>query len=384
AVIVEKAFRLVDSIRNFRDEGAHRAIGRVPDRLNAGVDRTAPIARDELAESAHAELATRDLRAQIAQRGFGKAQIVVDDLPQRVVALASVVDLERAQLQSLLIDLRGLDRAETLAHAADVDPMGAACGERRQFARVEARRIDHDVVEMLPAHEAVVHDNDVARREAAETIALDAVLHRDAQVREEEPQFAFVLRDHPAFAIDQAAAEVAYLVDHHVVGGLAQGPRHLVGIGIDGVAHDLDGDGIDFHRLSLRASVTMICPLSFTTAWSFAPMSVVEFGSSTTAGPASSVPTARPGPHRKAPSHKAACRGWLLGGFEHPRPALFGRGFKRRPRLRQPAGDRTLHAWHRDGEAQIDDLDRLVGRGVAITAIVLLVEANPGGFAAAG
>jgi hypothetical protein len=64
--------------------------------------------------------------------------------------------------------------------------MGAARGERHHFARVEAGRIDHDVVEMLPAYEAVVHDDDVARREAVETIALDAVLHRDAEVGEED------------------------------------------------------------------------------------------------------------------------------------------------------------------------------------------------------
>src|SRR5262249_31333820 len=51
AVIVEKAFRLVGSIRNLRDEGAHRAVGRVPNRLNAGLDRTAPITRDELVEA---------------------------------------------------------------------------------------------------------------------------------------------------------------------------------------------------------------------------------------------------------------------------------------------------------------------------------------------
>src|SRR5262249_59491149 len=93
-----------------------------------------------------------------------------------------------------------------------------------------------------------------------------------------------------------AAAEVAHLVDHHVVGGLAQCPRHLVGIGIDGIAHDLDGDGIDFHGLSPRASVTIICPLSFTTARSLGPMSVVEFGSSITAAPAVSRPPPPPPP----------------------------------------------------------------------------------------
>src|SRR5262249_25501312 len=102
-------------------------------------------------------------------------------------ALASVVDLERAQLQSFLIDLRGLDRAETLAHAADVDPMGAARGERHHLARVEARRIDHDGVEMLPAYDAVVHDDVAAGLEAVDTMRVDAVLHRDAEVGEEDP-----------------------------------------------------------------------------------------------------------------------------------------------------------------------------------------------------
>ena len=154
AVIVEKALRLVGSVRDFRDEGAHLAVGRVPDRLNAGVDGVAPVARDELAEAAHAELATGDLGAQVAERGLGKAQIVVDDLPQRVVALAGVVDLERAELQPLLVDLGGLDRAEADPHAADVDPMGAAGGEGHDLAVVEAGRVDHDVVEVLPAHRA--------------------------------------------------------------------------------------------------------------------------------------------------------------------------------------------------------------------------------------
>src|SRR5262245_56603196 len=90
------------------------------------------------------------------------------------------------------------------------------------------------------------------------------------------------------------------------------------------------------------------------------------------------------GSRRQAWSPQDARLEQPLGVIEHHRPALFGRGFNRRPSLRQLAGDRILHAWHRDSEAQIDDLDRLVGRGVAITAIVLLVDANPGGFAAAG
>jgi hypothetical protein len=264
--------------------------------VDRGGDGIAPVAREELAEAAHAELATGDLGAQIAERGFGEAQIVLDDLPERVVALPRVVDLERAELQPLLVDLGGLDRAEADPHAADVDPMGAARGERDHLVGVEAGRIDHDVVEMLPAHAAMIHDDDVAGRKTREPVARDAVLHRDAEVGEEDRQAASVLRDHAAVGVDQPAAEVAHLVDHHVVGGLAQRRRHLVGIGVDGVAHDLDGDGVGFHVRS--ASVTMICPLGSITARSPGPIRVVELASSITAGPAISAPAAKPGRHR--------------------------------------------------------------------------------------
>ena len=99
---------------------------------------------------------------------------------------------------------------------------------------------------MLAADLALVHDDDVAGREAVEPVARDAVGHRDAEIGEEDRQAAAVLRDHPRLRVDQPAAIVAHLVDHHVVGGLAQRVRHLVGIGDDGVAHDLDGDRMGF------------------------------------------------------------------------------------------------------------------------------------------
>ena len=70
----------------------------------------------------------------------------------------------------------------------------------------------------------------------------------DAEVGQEDRQPALVLRDHARLCIDQPAAEVTHLVDHQGVGRLAQRRRHLVGIGIDGVAYDLDGDGTGFHR----------------------------------------------------------------------------------------------------------------------------------------
>src|SRR5262249_38059805 len=162
AVIVEKAFRLVSPVWNLRVERAHLAIGRVPDLVDAGVHGLAPISLEQLAEAAHAKLAAGDLRAQVAECRLRKAQIIVDDLPERIVALAGVVDLQRAELQPLLIDLGGLDRAEANPHAADIDPVGTARGEGDNLAVVEAGRIDHHVVEVLAADEAMIHDDDVA------------------------------------------------------------------------------------------------------------------------------------------------------------------------------------------------------------------------------
>ena len=177
----------------------------------------------------------------------------MDDLPQRFVALARLVDLQRAELNAFLIDLGGLDRTEADTRAADIDPVRAAGGERHDLAVVKARRVDHDIVEMLAADLAVIHDHDVARRETVKSVARDAVLHGDAEIGEKDRQAALVLRDHAAFAVDQATAEIAHLVDHHVVGRLAQRGRHLVRISVDGVTHDLDGDRIDFHDLELPA-----------------------------------------------------------------------------------------------------------------------------------
>src|SRR5690606_13453241 len=95
---------------------------------------------------------------------------------------------------------------------------------------------------------------------------------------------------HPGGRIEEPAAIVAHLVDHHVVGGLAQDIRHLVCIGDDGAAHHFHGNRVcpdGFHacpQLCLAKVITR-CPCSVTSTSSPGWTSVVEFGSSITAGP---------------------------------------------------------------------------------------------------
>jgi len=45
--------------------------------------------------------------------------------------------------------------------------------------------------------------------------------------------------------VDQRGAEVAHLVDHHVVGGALQIDRHLIGDRGERIADDFERDGIE-------------------------------------------------------------------------------------------------------------------------------------------
>ena len=71
--------------------------------------------------------------------------------------------------------------------------MRAVGGESDQLIAVETRRVEHDIVEVLATNLALIHDDDVARREALQPVAFDTVGHRDAEIGQEDRQPAAVL-----------------------------------------------------------------------------------------------------------------------------------------------------------------------------------------------
>ena len=110
---------------------------------------------------------------------------------------------------------------------------------------MKKRRIDHHVVEMLAANIRMIHDQHVAGLKAVSAMHAHAVDDGRAEIGQENRQRAEILRQNIAFRIDDADAVVAHLVDHHVVGSLAQHGGHLVGDMGQAVAHDFDGDRVD-------------------------------------------------------------------------------------------------------------------------------------------
>ena len=200
---------------------------------------------EQLVHAARGEAAGRHLRFHVAERGFRKADVVLDDAIERLVEHALAINLELIELQALEPRIGDLGSgAEAGRGAADVDPMRAHHGEHQKLAIVEVRHVDDDVVEVLPRHRLVIGDDDVARLESLRAVALHAVGDDDAEIGHEVGDAADILRDELALGIDQRGAEIAHLVDHHVVGGALQIGRHFVGDRRQRVADHFQSDRI--------------------------------------------------------------------------------------------------------------------------------------------
>ena len=122
-------------------------------------DGVAAVALDQLQEAPLAGLHRRDLRAQVAHGAAREPHVLADDVVERLVDDAAVVQLHDRDLQAFREDV-GAHAAE---HAADVEPVRHAAGEADERALVEDRQRERDVVEMAAGEIGVVGDVDVAR-----------------------------------------------------------------------------------------------------------------------------------------------------------------------------------------------------------------------------
>ena len=293
--------------------GHHRAglcLGLIPGLGNAVIDGFQGIALVQLGQAPGTQLASGNLGAQVAQGRLRKADVVLDHLPHAIVASARLVQLDRAHLNALVKNFVGLHIAKTGAQAPHIHPVGAVGGKSHHLALVKAGCVDDHIVQVLATHARMVHDHHVTGRKAVQAIAFDAVLNRQTQVGQKDRQPAFVLANHASLHIDQAAAKVAHLVNHHVVGRLAQRQGHFFRIGDERMGHHLLGDRVDRACTRCRYGCVhaktpwgksmsmMMWPCALMRARSPGKTKVVELGSSITAGPVTSNPAGRLGRHK--------------------------------------------------------------------------------------
>src|SRR5205807_9548027 len=103
-------------------------------------------------EAPAADTPGRNRRAQVTQTGFGKANIVGDQLKQILIRLISAVKVQRPELKSFFVNLARAAVTKADARPADIDPMRAHGQKCHNLAAIKERRIDHDVIEMLAAN----------------------------------------------------------------------------------------------------------------------------------------------------------------------------------------------------------------------------------------
>ena len=130
------------------------------------------------------------------------------------------------------------------AGAADIDPMSADRKKRHLLAAMEEGRVDHDVVQMLAADVGMVHDQHVARLKTVFSVHAHAIDDGRAEIGQKNRQRAKILGKNSTLGVHDADAIVAHLVDHHVVGSLAQHRGHLIGDMGQPLAHHFNGDRV--------------------------------------------------------------------------------------------------------------------------------------------
>src|SRR5207244_3063758 len=154
--------------------------------------------------------------------------VVANETPDLFIQMTRFVELDLIELQSFHPGVESVRASKARTEAADVHPVGSRRRESEQFTVLKTRRVYQDVVQMLPADTLVIRDDHIAGTEAVFAVPFDAVANHVAKIRDEVRYAADVLREQTPSRVEQAAAIIAHLIDHHVVRSALQDVRHLV------------------------------------------------------------------------------------------------------------------------------------------------------------
>ena len=143
---------------------AHQPFG-IVHQIFAGVaDDFQAVFFDQREIAAGADLGGLDLRLHVADDEVGRADVVAQHMPDRVVAPALVEHFDRLELQAFGERIDGVDDAATARRQrADIQMMGGGRRKSDQLARLENRHAERDVGPMRGAAVGVVVHDDVAR-----------------------------------------------------------------------------------------------------------------------------------------------------------------------------------------------------------------------------
>ena len=197
---------------------------------------------DQLDELALRDVAGRELGAEVAEELDRQAHVLLQDREEGLVALTLVVEAERRDAHALLVDLGRIGGVGARHPAADIGVVADRGCEGQTLAPVEDRLEDEDVRQVHAAVERVVHHVDVAGMDVVAIVAqhrFDGGRHGAEMARQGE-----ALRDQAPVAVGERRGEIHVVAQDARIGGAADGERHLVRDGEDGVPEELEAEGI--------------------------------------------------------------------------------------------------------------------------------------------
>ena len=213
-------------------------------RLDGGV----AVAVEQRREAAFAGRQRRGLRLDVADALVGDADVRQDDRQDLVVDRAALVELDRRQPQTFLLDLGRVGREAARHHAAGVGPVAGVGEPAPRLAGAEERLHELHVHQVRAAEVRVVDDEDVARleRDLQALHALDHRLHRELHRADEHRQAELALRDQLAGRqVVDAVGAVERLGDHRAERAAHEGEVHLVADLLQAVLKHAERDRVD-------------------------------------------------------------------------------------------------------------------------------------------
>ena len=197
-------------------------------------------------EALDAELGGGDLGLDIAHHLARHPRVGLDELPERAVELAALVELHALEQHALGEHVRHVDD-EARRRSPDIHVVRRVGRVADELAVVEDRRHRGDVGRVARAVIGVVVDDDVAGLPGVVQRLVDPPqVGRDgADVHRRRIRFA----ERVEVAVEEPGAEILRLPDDRRIGHAVEHMAHLLRDRVQGTADHLQGDRVDFDWL---------------------------------------------------------------------------------------------------------------------------------------
>ena len=156
------------------------------------------------------------------------ANVAQDEAHHLVVELAGADEVDRRDVERLAVGRRGLAVKASRDRPSGIRPVRRVLDEGHQLALGEHRLDGANILRVRPAEKRVVHQDDVAFREAILSQPLDDGLDRVRQRADVRREVVLAFRDEASVAVADRGAEVTALADDERVRHALEHQPHLV------------------------------------------------------------------------------------------------------------------------------------------------------------